>query len=384
MKWSFRIATFGGTEVRVHVTFLLLLAFYGFLFHNMGGVPAMVQGLVFILLLFLCVLLHEFGHALAARAYGIRTPDITLLPIGGLARLERMPEKPSQELVVALAGPAVNVAIALGLALVIGPDLLRIDPADLGRIEGNLVLSLLSVNIFLVLFNLLPAFPMDGGRVLRALLATKLSYARATEIAATVGQAMALIFGFVGFFQGMPMLILIAFFVWMGASQEVAFTNMRSASSGLPVETAMVRDFTTLDDRDTLNEAVEALLRTSQQEFPIIPFGGGSVLGILTRHDLIRALRATGASTPVVDVMRRNIPTVQMHSPFDDAFRIMRECDCPALPVVDSYGRLVGLITPENVGELMMVHSAVGGGTGTWRRIRGLGPGMNPQLPPML
>lgn len=367
MKWSFKIAQFGGTEVRIHVTFLLLLAFFGWMFYLQGGAAAMIHGLAFILLLFLCVLLHEFGHALAARAYGIRTPDITLLPIGGVARLERMPERPMQELVVALAGPAVNIAIAAGLALVLGPELARLSPADLARVENNLLINLLSVNIFLVLFNLLPAFPMDGGRVLRALLATRLSYARATEIAATVGQAMALVFGFFGFFHGMPMLILIAFFVWMGASQEAAFANMRSISTGLAVESAMIRHFRALDQTATLNDAVEALLDTSQQEFPVVEYDGGPVLGVLTRKDLISALRQRGASAPVVEVMQRGIPTVRMHSPLEDAFRLMNECGCPALPVVDQFGRLAGLITPENVGEMMMVHSALRGERPRWR-----------------
>ncbi len=367
MKWSFKLAKLAGTEIRVHITFLLLLAFFGWLFYSQGGIPGMVQGLVFILLLFLCVLLHEFGHSLAARAYGIRTPDITLLPIGGVARLERMPERPLHELVVALAGPAVNVAIAIGLAVVIGPDLMKLNPDDLARIESNLLLNLMSVNIFLVLFNLLPAFPMDGGRVLRALLATRLPYARATEIAATVGQAMALVFGFFGFFNGLPTLIFIAFFVWMGASQEAALANMRNISSGLAVESAMIRHFRALDEAATLNEAVEALLDTSQHEFPVIPREGGAVLGVLTRKDLIAALRQRGASTPVIEVMQRGIPSVRMHSPLEDAFRLMNECGCPALPVVDQYGRLVGLITPENVGEMMMIHSALGGSVPRWR-----------------
>ncbi len=377
MRWSFKIARFGGTDVRVHVTFFLLLAFYGWIFHAQGGVPLMLVGLLFILLLFICVLLHEFGHALAAKAYGIRTPDITLLPIGGLARLERMPEKPIQELVVALAGPAVNVAIALGLMLVIGPELGSLNLESLARPDQDLLLNLVLVNIFLVLFNLLPAFPMDGGRVLRALLATRLPYGRATEIAATVGQAMALVFGFVGFFFQMPMLILIAFFIWLGASQEAAFANLRTVSSGLPVETAMVRDFASLDEAATLNEAVEALLRTSQHEFPVVPRSGDSVLGILTRKDLIKALRERGGAAPVIEIMQRGIPSVRMHSPFDDAFRLMQECGCPALPVVDSHGRLVGLITPENVGELMMIHSAVGGGDApVWRKLRSASPGL--------
>ncbi len=368
MRWSIKLGTYAGTEVRLHITFFLLLAFYGFIFYSVGGVPAMVYGLVFILLLFFCVLLHEFGHALAARNYGIRTPDITLLPIGGVARLEKMPDKPGQELVVALAGPAVNVAIALGLWLAIGSNL---DPRQLNPFaepSGNLFVDLLRVNLILVVFNLIPAFPMDGGRVLRALLATRLPYAKATEIAATVGQAMAFVFGFLGFLYS-PMLILIAIFIWMGASQEAAFANMRDVASGLPVESAMIRHFRTLNEEARLNDAVDVLLGTSQHEFPIVA-GDGTIRGILTRQGLIRALREHGVDAPVADVMERDIPSVQANSPFDDAFRLMQQCGCPALPVMDGQGRLVGLITPENVGEMMMIHSALGGSASpSWRRV---------------
>ncbi len=368
MRWSIKLFKFAGTEVRLHVTFLLLLAFYGVVFYGAGGVPAMVTGLSFILVLFLCVLLHEYGHVLAAQQYGIRTPDITLLPIGGLARLERMPDKPMQEFVVALAGPAVNIVIALGL-MVMGA---KFDWSllNIGRpLSGNYLSDLLRVNLMLVVFNMIPAFPMDGGRVLRALLATRLPYTRATEIAATVGQALAFVFGFIGFLSVPPNLILIAFFVWIGASQEAALANLRDVSSGLPVSSAMVRQFRTLNETSRLNDAVEALLGTSQHEFPIVS-QFGDVLGILTRQGLIRALKERGVDALVVEVMERGIPSVQEHSPFDDAFRMMQECGCPALPVVDHNGRLVGLITPENVGEMVMIHAALGGSASpSWRRV---------------
>ncbi len=370
MRWSIKLFRFAGTDVRLHVTFLLLLAFYGVVFYGAGGVPAMITGLTFILVLFFCVLLHEFGHVLTAQQYGIRTPDITLLPIGGLARLERMPDKPMQEFVVALAGPAVNVVIALALILMGA----KFDWGLLsfGRpLSGDFLTDLLRINLMLVVFNMIPAFPMDGGRVLRALLATRLPYARATEIAATVGQAMAFVFGFIGFVSVPPnlILILIAFFVWMGASQEAALANLRDVSSGLPVSSAMVRQFRTLNETSRLNDAVEALLGTSQHEFPIVS-GVGDVLGILTRQGLIRALKEKGVDALVIDVMERGIPSVQEHSPFDDAFRLMQECGCPALPVVDHSGRLVGLITPENVGEMVMIHAALGGSASpSWRRV---------------
>lgn len=227
MKWSFKIARVAGIDVRVHATFFLLLAWIGYGDYSDGGLGAMVEGMVFILLLFTCVVLHEFGHALAARAYGIHTPDITLLPIGGVARLERMPEKPSQELVVAVAGPLVNVVIALGLFVVLRKFTGLDNLASLGEGRVALLEGLLSVNVMLVLFNCLPAFPMDGGRILRALLATRLTYVRATRIAATVGQVAAVLFALVGFVFGQPLLILIAMFVFFGAQQEALYASAR-------------------------------------------------------------------------------------------------------------------------------------------------------------
>lgn len=354
MSWSLPIFRIAGIQLRIHVTFLLLIAWLSFGYYTAGGTAAATARVLFVLLLFLCVVLHEFGHALAAKAYGINTPDITLLPIGGVARLERMPEEPKQELVIAIAGPLVNVAIALGLFLVIGWRN-SIDPGEIER--GDLLANLLTINIGLVIFNLLPAFPMDGGRILRALLATRLSYARATQLAATIGQAFAFIFGFVGLF-GNPLLLFIALFIYMGASQEAALAQMKDVSRRLPVSSAMVREFRSLPTTATLEEAADALIATSQHDFPVVN-ESGDVAGVLTRSDLISALRKNDPQLRVGDVMRRNVPTVTTGTPFEEAFRIMQESNCPAVPVLDRMKRLVGLLTPENVSELMMIHSAM-------------------------
>src|SRR5437868_8673469 len=224
MGWSLPIFRVAGIQLRIHVTFLLLIGWLAFGYYTEGGSAAAAARVVFVLLLFACVVLHEFGHAFAAKAFGINTPDITLLPIGGVARLERMPEEPVQELIIAVAGPAVNVIIALCLFLVIGGHEV-LNPATVQA--GNMIAQLLTINVVLVLFNLLPAFPMDGGRVLRALLATRLPYARATQIAATIGQGCAFVFGFIGLL-GNPFLLFIAFFVYMGASQEAALAHLKA------------------------------------------------------------------------------------------------------------------------------------------------------------
>ena len=357
MSWSIPIFRVAGIVVRIHLTFLLLLGFLAFTYYAHAGSAVAAARVLFILLLFACVLLHEFGHAIAAKAFGIRTPDITLLPIGGVARLERMPEKPMQELIVALAGPAVNVAIALGLLVAVGfrgaMDLRNLDHADM-------LVQLMLINVWLVLFNLLPAFPMDGGRVLRALLATRMHYARATQVAATIGQGCAFLFGFWALTQGPILLILIAIFIYIGASQEAAVVQMKDVSRGLPVSSAMVREFRTLSADAPIEEAVDALLATSQHDFPVMD-RSGAVAGILLRNDLVSALRKHGPSVRVGEVMRRGIPTVTTGTCFTEAFRIMQESNVPALPVLDGSQRLVGLLTPENVTELMMIHSALPG-----------------------
>lgn len=360
MRWSFKLARVAGIDVRVHVTFLLLLAFIGFSSYSAGGPAEAVAGVIFVSLVFLCVLLHEFGHALAAKRFGIRTPDITLLPIGGVARLERMPEKPAQELVVAIAGPLVNVAIVLLLYPFVRNE---IDLRHLLDFQGGLLSSLCTANIVLILFNLIPAFPMDGGRVLRALLAMRLDYAKATSVAATVGQALAIAGGFFALTHNMPMLVVVAVFVYFGAQSESAFAQMRSVSSHLRVQSAMVTQFRALPLDATLNDAVEELLRTSQHDFPVIGPDGG-VRGLLTRDDLIDSLRKSGADTPVAEVMRVQIPAVHYTMLFDRAWAMLRESGLPALPVLDSSGRLVGLFTPENVGELLMVRNALAAAPG--------------------
>jgi Zn-dependent protease/CBS domain-containing protein len=355
MNWSLPIFRIAGIQLRIHITFLLLIGWLAFGYYAQGGSAAAASRVIFVLLLFLCVVLHEFGHAFAAKAFGINTPDITLLPIGGVARLERMPEEPFQELIIAVAGPLVNVVIALGLFIAGGSQAL-LNPSSVEG--GGLVAQLMTINIMLVLFNLLPAFPMDGGRVLRALLATRLSYARATQVAANVGQGFAFVFGFIGLILPNPFLIFIAFFVYIGASQEAALAQMKDVSRRFPVSSAMVREFRTLSEDATLQEAVDALLATSQHDFPVVD-DTGAVAGLLTRQDLIGALRKNDPAIRVGDVMRRDIPTVTTGTRFEDAFRIMQECNCPAVPVLDRMKRLVGLLTPENVTELMMVQSAM-------------------------
>jgi Zn-dependent protease/CBS domain-containing protein len=357
MRWSTRIGTFAGIGVYVHATFLILIAWVAFAHWQVSqSVAAVVMGVAFILALFACVVLHEYGHALTARRFGIRTRDITLLPIGGIARLERMPADPRQELWVALAGPAVNVVIAFLLFVA-----LRITgtaaPLDTITMTGGAFFErLMVINVFLAVFNLLPAFPMDGGRVLRALLAIRMDYARATQVAASVGQGMALLFGFVGLFTN-PFLVFIALFVWIGAGQEATMTQMKSVLEGIPLNRAMITDFRTLSRGDSLADAVDLLLAGAQQDFPVVD--GDTVVGILTRSDLLSALARKELGAPVVSVMRRDFDVADPSEMIDGVLQRLQERDCHTVPVVRD-GALIGLLTMDNVGEFVSVQAAVG------------------------
>jgi Zn-dependent protease len=228
MTWSFKFARVAGIDLKIHLTFLLFLVWIGFSYFIRGGSELAFQGILFILLLFACVLLHELGHALTANVFGIHTSDIILLPIGGVARLDRIPNEPKQELLIAIAGPLVNVVIAALLILYLGQRAAVSDFDDLNTPRVAMLSKLASVNIGLVLFNLIPAFPMDGGRILRSILAMRMNYLRATEIAASVGQGFAIVLGIIGLFYN-SFLVFIAFFVFMGAQQEAAMARMRFA-----------------------------------------------------------------------------------------------------------------------------------------------------------
>ncbi len=357
MKWSLKLGTYAGIGVYLHWTFALLLGWVFATHLGAGQSPAQaVAGVLFILALFACVVLHEFGHALAARRYGIATRDITLLPIGGVARLEKIPEKPAQELVVALAGPAVNVAIAALLFVWIAATgrLAGIDtPTTL--MSGSLPQRLMIVNLSLVVFNLLPAFPMDGGRALRALLAFRLGRRRATAIAASIGQAMAIIFGFLGLWLGHPFLVLIAIFVFLGAQAEAGQVEMQSALQGLRVGDAMMTRFRTLDAQASLIQAVKELLAGSQQDFPVVE--QDLPIGMLRRNDLVKALAENRGDTAVTEIMWRECQPVEETAPLRPTVEAMQAGQCGTVPVMRA-GRLVGLLTMENIGELIMVQNA--------------------------
>lgn len=356
MKWSWKIGQYNGIGVYIHATFLLIIAWVIYVYWRQGhDLQATLSGIIFVLAIFGCVVLHEFGHALTAQKYGIKTRDITLLPIGGVARLERMPDKPVQELWVALAGPFVNIVIAVVLYLWIQATG-GIQPLDVLSVSGgSFAERLMAVNIFLVVFNMIPAFPMDGGRVLRALLALKISYSRATQIAATIGQGIALLFGLAGLFTN-PILIFIALFVWIGAAQEASMTKIKSALSGILVTQAMVTDFKSVAPDDTLEELVRLTMAGTQQDFPVTQ--GDKVVGMVTHKDLISSLSERGPSARVSSVMRREFAVAEPNEMLEIAFMKLQTSGCHTLPVVRN-GVLTGLLTMGNVGEFMRIQAAI-------------------------
>ncbi len=360
MRWSYHIITIAGTQVRIHATFVLLLAFIAWQALAAGeGWNGAGEAILLVCAMFTCVLLHEFGHVLAARKYGIKTPDITLLPIGGVARLERMPRKPGQELVVAVCGPLVNLLIAIAIALGLG---VSVSWEPLQVIEsGKFWPGLMAWNLLMIFFNMIPAFPMDGGRVLRALLHLFTgNYARATRWAATIGQAIAVFAAMAVVTQHLPAtVLLIAFFVFFAAGQEAAMVTEQESLRDLRVRDVMLTDFHTLPANAVLREAVDLLLSGSQHDFPVLDEHGG-MMGILPRTRLISALAEHGPGYPAQLILLRCESSLTPATALEEAVQALRESECPALAVMDPVqDRLVGLLTAENVGEALMVRAAM-------------------------
>ncbi len=362
MKWSFTIGRLAGIAIRVHGTFFLLLAAIALLYwQQQNSLHAVVSGVLFVLALFACVVLHELGHALAARRYGIGTRDITLLPIGGVATLESTPTRPAQEIVVALAGPAVNLLIALLLWLLLavsasGAGTVAFDADIETAVTGDsgFVERLLLLNLVLALFNLLPAFPMDGGRVLRAVLVFFMPRVRATRVAATVGQTLALLLGVLGL-TGNPLLIFIALFVWIGAAGEAGYEQMRSSFSRIPLRRAMLTEFDTVNEFDSLLTAIDLTLRGSQKDFPVLR--GARVVAVLTQEDLLRGLREQGEDASVRDYMIASVIEIDVGESLQRLFERMRESGSRLVAVTED-GALVGIVNYDNLTELIALDSA--------------------------
>ena len=366
MDGSIKLLRVWGIDIRMHLTFPLIVVWaaiqYGVLLGQ--GWAGAVFGIVVTLLLFVIVVLHELGHSYAALRYHVPVRRIVLLPIGGVAELERMPDKPSQELVVALAGPAVNFVLALLLWLVaqgvrLGDELLpgpMLDLFERGALAGGAAVFryVFIANLFLGIFNLVPAFPLDGGRVLRALLALRMPYVRATSIAVSIGQTMAWLFGLWGVLSGNFFTLILAVFVYMGAGQEGRVVQVRGVLAGVRVRQAFTSRVLALAPTDPIGRAVEATLQSFQADFPVCE--DGRVVGLLTAGDLVQALRQQREGMPVSAVMRREFPVAAPDEPVFDVQQRMGAAGLDAVPVVE-YGRFVGMLTSRDVGELYQLLS---------------------------
>ena len=356
MGWTITIGRVAGTEIKVHLTFFILVAFWAMAGYQQGGPTGAVAASLLLFALFACVVLHEFGHILMAGRFGVRTPDVILLPIGGVARLERIPDEPKQELLIALAGPAVTLAIVVVLYAILA---LAGNPPRLGELDpdGPFLETLLRVNFYLLVFNLFPAFPMDGGRVLRAVLSSRLGLVSGTRIAARFGQASAVVAGLYGLSTGQPLLALVALFVYLGAGAESAAVETRIAGEGLNVSQMMVTQFRAIPVHATLADAVQLLLSSEQREFPVVD-NLGRVEGVLTRDNLIKGITQRGTASTVGEAMTAQVQAVSPGLGFQEALDRLRSSGLPALPVVDGSGRLVGLLTLDNITDLLLVRRA--------------------------
>jgi Zn-dependent protease/CBS domain-containing protein len=360
MGGSFKIGRFSGIDVKVHWTFLLLLAFFAFIgYQTSGSLAGALTPTITIVALFLCVLLHEFGHSLVAQRLGIEIHSITLLPLGGVSNLESLPEKPSDEVKITLAGPLVNVVLApifFGVGLLFGavPRM----PADLfmgiGSV-GQFFFYLAYLNVVLAVFNLIPAFPLDGGRVLRALLATRLGALRATDIASIVGQVFAAAFFLIGLLGGNFLLALVAVFVFFGASGEAQLVRQRERTRGLSVSNVMgTKPHTeTVTPYHTFGQVLDSVIHGYQEDFPVVE--DGRLVGMITREEIMAAAHSPERYSSVRELMKTNVPTISSEADlFEDALPILQQSGLRALPVIQN-GELVGMLTIEDVGQASLL-----------------------------
>jgi Zn-dependent protease/CBS domain-containing protein len=356
MGGSFKIGRAFGIDVKVHWSFFLLLAFFGYLaFRDSGSVANALVTVGIVVALFFCVLLHEYGHSLVAIRLGSEVQDITLLPIGGLARMKSLPERPIDEVKVAVAGPLVNVVLApifFGLALLFGGSLAV--PTDILSGAGSLgevFAALGTINVALVVFNMIPAFPMDGGRVLRGLLATRLGPVRATDISSTIGQAFAILFILFGL-----LLAIVGFFVFIGASGEAQLVRQREQMRGLTVSDVMgTKGRTeTVTPYHNFGQILDSVIHGYQEDFPVLD-EEGNLVGIITRNEIMAAAHSPDRYATVRDLMKTEFPTISPDADlFTEGHRVLQESGLRALPVVQD-GNLVGMLTIDDVGQAALL-----------------------------
>jgi len=367
MKWSFKIADIAGIKIQVHTTFLIIVAWFALAYWQLEGtLSGVLEGVSFILALFLCVVLHELGHALTARKFGIGTRSITLLPIGGVAAIEKVPDDPREEILIALAGPAVSLCIALLLWIMLVVTGTLVSTEELGVVGGPFLQRLMIVNLIIAVFNLVPAFPMDGGRVFRALLSMRMEATKATRIAAGIGQFIAILFAALGLMYN-PFLFLIAVFIWFGAALEAQTATIKEALSDVLAAQAMLTDFQTLEPGDPLAKAIELTLTGSQKDFPVVE--GGNVVGFLAQTDLLRGLQQGGDQLEVAAAMQVEVVDVNPGAHMEQVLGLMQG-NPHGLVTVSESGQLKGIINIDNVSELLRIQAATEGNEAASKQLR--------------
>jgi Zn-dependent protease/predicted transcriptional regulator len=340
-----------GVPVRLHFTFVLLVVFL--VVTDLGSRQTSSSYAVFLVGLFASVLLHEMAHAFVGVRLGVRTTEIVMFPIGGLSRMERMLQ-PKEELWIAMAGPLMNIFISGGIFVYMFYKHLSV-PIQMSDLlqptDANALARLAYGNLVLAAFNLLPAFPMDGGRILRALLSFIRPEDQATRTAAWMGRMLAISMGLYGLVGQEFMLVFFAFFVYLGAAQESAAAMGRTLTNGIPVRAAMMTEFHTLAHGHTIRDAANLLLSTSQQDFPVIH--GDQVVGLLGRNLLMKSLAAEGPDAYVAGVMDRDFIALQPASDLSEVLPLMAQAGRCALVMDD--GRLLGLLTTDNLSEFLLL-----------------------------
>ncbi|GAA4644441.1 site-2 protease family protein [Pontixanthobacter gangjinensis] len=357
MPRSIPVATLRGTVIRFHWTFVLFISAALVAALLTSGPAASGTLLALITAMFLCIILHEFGHITAARLFGIPTPEIMLLPIGGLAKLRRIPLEPKEELAIAVAGPLVSFVLFAGLILILGrqPDWEAIPTFN--QDQFNLVEQLAVFNLAVGLFNLIPAFPMDGGRILRAMLAVNLPRPRATWIAARIGQAIAILIAGLGLFAGNPILAVIGVFIFFAAQSEARIDAMRNAIGGVSIGQVMVADRPRLKVSDPLLNAADLILHSDYEEIPVIEMDG-ALAGFLLRTDLDDAIVQFGPASTVRQAMQKDVPKMAVQSQADKAADMI-EAGASAVGVIDRNGHFEGLVTKSTLLDALGVNSAM-------------------------
>ena len=351
MKWSMPLCHTFGIHIRIHVTFLLLLAWIAWLGWQSDGLQASLWAMAFVVCLFICIVLHELGHSLVAMRFGAEVRGITLLPIGGVASMRNIPEKPLHELLLSLAGPLVNVLIAGGLVIVRGGFPGWSGEMAVPRSAGELADDLIRTNTILVLFNLLPAFPMDGGRVLRSLLATVMPYARATAVASGTGQAIAILFMITGIVSN-PFLLIIGLFVFWGAESEGHAVHIKSLLSGVQARDAMVTDFVSLHPEDRIDRCLEYVTHRRQEDFPVLL--DGRLVGVVSKTDWMTALHKEGAQVPIAHVMRTGFISLRPDADLSRIYQDLVSLKQRLFPVIED-GDMIGLLTPDDISRFLLV-----------------------------